>query len=136
MKSFTQTYTINAPLEKVWKALIDPEEIDLWGAGPAVMDDQEGTEFKLWDGDIYGKNIEVVKNARLAESAKRARLVQEWSEDGWDAPSKVTFELSQKDGKTIVNLTHENVPDSEAKEIEDGWKRHYLGPLKKYVELT
>jgi len=127
MKSFTQTYTINAPLEKVWKALIDPEEIDLWGAGPAVMDDQEGTEFKLWDGDIYGKNIEV---------KKEARLVQEWSEDGWETPSKVAFDLSEKDGKTIVDLTHENVPDSEAKEIEDGWKRHYLGPLKKYVELT
>jgi activator of HSP90 ATPase len=127
MKSFTQTYTINAPLEKVWKALIDPEEIDFWGGGPAVMDEEEGTEFKLWDGDIYGKNLEV---------KKEARLVQEWSQDNWNEPSRVTFELSEKDGKTQVELTHDNVPDEDFKEIEDGWKRYYLGPLKEYVERT
>jgi activator of HSP90 ATPase len=127
MKSLKQTYKINAPLEKVWKALIDPEEIDFWGGGPAEMDDLEGTEFKLWDGDIFGKNLEVKKNAKL---------VQEWSQDNWTEPSRVTFDLSEKMGKTLIELTQENIPDADVKEIEDGWKRYYLGPLKEFVERT
>ena len=54
MKTITQEYVINAPIEKVWLALIDPLVIEQWGGGPAVMNDRVGTEFKLWDGDIWG----------------------------------------------------------------------------------
>lgn len=52
----------------------------------------------------------------------------------WDKYSKVIFNLSEKDGKTKVDLIHENIPDKEAKEIEDSWKRYYLGPLQNLVE--
>ena len=126
MKTVKKTYLIKAPLEKVWKALVDPKMIDDWGAGPAQMDDQAGTEFKLWGGDIFGKNVEVVANKKL---------VQDWFEDNWDQPSKVTFTLSQKNGKIKVTLLHENIPDSEEKEIDDGWDSYYLGPMKEYLEM-
>ncbi len=53
MKVIKQTYIIKAPLEKVWNALTDPKIIEKWGAGPAIMDSKEGTEFSLWGGDIF-----------------------------------------------------------------------------------
>ena len=125
MKTIKQTYKINAPAEKVWQALVDPEEIDFWGAGPATMDEQVGTEFSLWGGDIHGKNIEV--------DPKR-KLVQEWFGGDWDEASVATFSLKENGNKTEVDLLQTNVPDDEAKEIADGWKQYYLGPIKEYLE--
>jgi len=125
MKTSKQNYKIDAPVAKVWKAFVDPKEIEAWGAGPAEMNDKEGSEFKLWGGDVWGKNLEVVPHKKL---------VQDWYGGKWEQPSKVTFTFSEVDGKTKVDLLQENVPDSEAADIDDGWKRYYLGEIKKYFE--
>ena len=127
MKSLKQIYTIKAPWEKVWQALTDAKVIDEWGGGPAKMSDQEGFEFEFWGGDIWGKNIKVIKGKQL---------VQEWTAGKWDKPSMVTFNLSEKNGKTELELIHEDIADKEFSEIEDGWKRYYLGPLKKLLEKS
>ena len=81
--------------------------------------------FKFWDGDIFGKNLEVVKNKKL---------VQDWSENGWENPSRVTFSLISNGGKTELTLIHENVPGKELKSIDDGWDEYYLSPLKNLLE--
>ena len=125
MKTITTKYIIQAPAEKVWRSLVDPKLIDDWGAGPAEMSDQEGFEFKLWNGDIYGKNIQVVSEQLL---------IQEWTTSSWDNPSKVSFNLKEDSGKTIVDLLHEDIPDEEFEEIKNGWDQNYMGPLKEYVE--
>ncbi len=125
MKSIKQTYEINASIDKVWDALVNPNIIEKWGGGPAKMNDQKGFEFELWGGDIYGKNIEVVKNKKL---------VQEWFSGKWDKPSIVTFLLSFSGNKTTVELIHTDIPDNEADDIEKGWKDYYMIPLKQLVE--
>jgi activator of HSP90 ATPase len=125
MKPIKQTYIIKAPIEKVWDALVNAKTIEKWGGGPAKMQSTQMSQFSLWGGDIHGKNTKVVKNKKL---------VQEWYGGDWEKPSKVVFELSQKDGKTTVKLTHTNLPEGEEKEFEKGWKEYYLGPLKKLLE--
>lgn len=126
MKTIKQSYTIKAPIEKVWKALVDPQDIDDWGGGPAEMNGDVGTEFKLWGGDIWGKNLEVEANGKL---------VQEWYGGDWKEPSRVTFSLKGNDKVTTIDLLQENVPDDEEKEIADGWRRYYLGPMKEMLEM-
>jgi len=126
MKIIKQTYHIHAPLEKVWRALIDPIWIEGWGGGPAEMNAKKGTDFTLWDGDIYGTNLEVVHGKKL---------VQEWFGGKWDKPSTVTFTLKKETPSiTTLKLLHEDVPDQEVRSIEEGWKDYYLGPLKHFVE--
>lgn len=125
MKTIQQTYLINSSLGEVWKALTDPKYINGWGGGPAKMDDKVGAEFEFWGGDIHGKNIEVISNKKL---------VQEWLEKNWEKPSIVTFTLTKEKDAVKVNLLHIDIPDNEAKDINDGWKEYYLGPLKKYLE--
>ncbi len=127
MKSLKQSTTINAPIEKVWDALVNSKAIEKWGAGPnVVMDDKVGTQFKLWDGDTHGKNIEV---------KQKARLVQEWVSGDWAKPSRVEFNLHSDDDKTTqLDLVHTNIPDDEYESIAQGWKDYYLGPMKKYLE--
>lgn len=125
MNTIKQEYLINAPVGKVWEALVNPKEIEKWGAGPAKMDDKEGFAFSLWGGDIYGTNTKVLPNQILE---------QDWYEGKWLEPSKVRFTLSKVGDKTKIELLHENVPDNQAEDIEDGWKRYYLGPMKDYLE--
>lgn len=125
MKTIKQTYLIHASVEQVWQALTDPTLIDAWGGGPATMDDQVGTPFSFWGGEIHGTNLEVVQHEKL---------VQGWYSGEHKQATKVTFTLSSTGANTQVDLLHENVPDSIAKSIDDGWKRYYLGPMKEYLE--
>ncbi|MEK7551186.1 MAG: SRPBCC domain-containing protein [Patescibacteria group bacterium] len=125
MKVLHQTYEINASIDKVWDALVNPKQIDKWGGGKAKMSEEIGFEFELWDGEIHGKNIKVVKNEKL---------VQEWYSGIWDKPSIVTFLLKQVGDKTIVDLKQIDIPDTEARDIEDGWQDYYMEPLKKLLE--
>lgn len=125
MKSIKQTYTIHASVEEVWKALTDPKYIDGWGGGPAKMNEEEGFEFELWGGDVWGKNVEVIPSKLL---------VQQWFGGKWDKPSIATFKLSSKDNETRVDFTNNDVPDAEFPDIEKGWRDYYLGPLKDYLE--
>lgn len=125
MRTIKQKYLIKAPVAEVWKALVEPKVIDLWGGGPARMEEKAGTKFSLWGGDIHGKNIEVTRYKQL---------VQEWFSGSWKKPSRVTFTLTEKGPETEVELLHVDVPDEEGEEIAHGWKTYYLGSMKELLE--
>ncbi len=134
MKTIKQVYHINAPVETVWQALVDPKVIDSWDGGPAKMSPKAGASFSLWGGDIHGKNLEAVENKKL---------VQEWYSGDWSKPSKATFTLKEEEAhpkvravqaKTRVELLHEDVPDAEEKDIAEGWNIYYLGEIKRLLE--
>lgn len=125
MKTIKQTYVINAPTTKVWQAFVNPSVIEQWGGGPAKMSEEEGFEFKLWGGDIYGTNTKVVTEKLLQ---------QDWYGGKWNTPSKLSFKFSEIDGKTTVDMVHSNVPDKYAKDIDQGWRDYYLGPIQELLE--
>jgi activator of HSP90 ATPase len=126
LKSINQKYMIDADITSVWQALVDPVEIEEWGGGPAEMSDQEGEDFSLWGGEIHGTN-------RQVEAPKL--LVQEWySSDAPDQQTKVTFKLSENEGKTSLELVHENILPENYDDLSQGWKDYYLEPLKELVE--
>ena len=125
MKTIEQTYEIKAPLEEVWRAFVDSKIIEKWGGGPAKMSDKENNPFSLWGGDIWGTNTKVVKHKLLE---------QHWTSGKWEKPSKVQFSFSEYDGKTTVKLLNTDVPDKSAKDIDQGWKDYYLGPIKELLE--
>lgn len=125
MKRIEQTYDIKAPITKTWQALTDPKLIEQWGGGPATMSDKAGTEFSLWGGDIFGKNVQVVPPTLL---------VQQWSDGKFAQPSNVRFELADEGDHTLLQLVQDNLPDDREQDISEGWRDYYLGPLKAFVE--
>jgi activator of HSP90 ATPase len=116
---------MNATPEEVFEALVNPDIIQTWSGDEAKMGANVGDTFSLWGGQMFGKNLEVVKNKKL---------VQEWSYDQWDAPSKVTFSIKAKGKSTIVDLIHEDVPEKSLKTIDEGWDAYYLGAMKEMFE--
>jgi len=89
------------------------------------MNETNGFEFSLWGGDIHGKNTKVVRFKELE---------QDWYGGKWDAPSKLKFELTEKEGITTVKLTQTDIPEGEFDDIADGWKTYYLGEIKRLLE--
>ena len=124
-KTIRKTYKISSTIDRVWQALVDPTVINEWGGGPSKMDSEIGTEFELWNGDIYGKNIEV---------ESKSKLVQEWFGGDWAKPSILTFTLKKDKEGVILELEQTDVPDEEFEDIDAGWDEYYLGPMKQMLE--
>jgi len=134
-KQIKQTYQIAATAETVFKALTDKKLIEEWSGDSASMDVKVGTKFKLWSGSVFGENIKVVPNKLLQQTwFSDNKAWQDFRKSG--QVSTVTFDLSEKDGQTILKLTHDNVPEADYKNTDDGWREYYLGPLKELVESS
>ena len=126
MKNFKKYFTIPAEPEDVFAALTNPFTLELWTGYPAVMDDQPGTEFSLWEGSITGNNIEVIKNKKL---------VQEWYFGDQEEKSIVTINIFENKKGSQVELNHTNIPDEDYENITEGWLEYYFGAIKEFFEI-
>ncbi|WP_372754617.1 SRPBCC domain-containing protein [Labilibaculum sp.] len=126
MKEFTFSLEISSSQEEVYNALVNPFQIELWTGYPAVMDEKVGTVFSLWEGDITGCNLEIVKDYKI---------VQEWFFGETENPSIVTLLIKKAGSKTRIDLHHTNIPEEAYDEITEGWEDYYLGSLKSFLEF-
>ena len=125
MSTIQKTYEMNATPEEVFEALVNPEMIQGWSGDEAKMSADVGGKFSLWGGQMFGTNLEVIKNKKL---------VQEWCYEQWKEPSKVTFTIKAKGKKTVLELLHEEVPEKSVNSISDGWDAYYLGAMQDMFE--
>jgi len=126
VKDFKKYFIIPATPEDVFAALTNTFTIELWTGYKAIMDDQPGTEFSLWDGDITGINLEVIKDKKL---------VQEWYFGDQVEKSLVTIKLFENKKGTQVELIHTNIPDEDYENITEGWINYYFGAIKEFFEV-
>jgi uncharacterized protein YndB with AHSA1/START domain len=125
MKQITQSYSIKAPVAKVWQALTDASLAEQWGAGPAKVDPTEGGVFSYWDGDIHGTFTKLVPE-KIIE--------QDWY--GHDNPRwkyRVIFTFEAHGDSTVVQLVYAGDILDEKKDIAD-WRDYYFDPIKKLLE--
>ncbi|HYJ65441.1 MAG TPA: SRPBCC domain-containing protein [Parafilimonas sp.] len=130
--------TYNAPVEKVWKALTDNEQMKQWYFNIAAFKPEVGFEF-TFDGGSKEKTythlckiLEVIPNKKLSYS---------WRYKDYEGYSVVTFELFDEGEKTRLKLTHtglETFPqvskDFTKESFTQGWT-HIIGiSLKNFVE--
>ena len=126
MSQFEQTYTIHAPISKVWRALTTAEMAEQWGATPAEVDARVGGEFSYWDGDIHGTFTKLVPE-KLIE--------QEWyghDNPEWKYTVMFTFTGSDTASTTVRMVYSGNITD-EQKDIKD-WQDYYFTPIKELLE--
>ncbi len=112
----------------VFDALLNPIKHTEFTGSPATTSRKTGARFTAWDGYISGKNIRLVKNAKI---------VQEWKTTEWPKgypPSRLEFTLSTKNGETELKMVHSRVPAEQVEDYRKGWYDSYWNPLKKYFE--
>ena len=110
---------IAAPLERVWRAIIEPEEIAKWLGATVTHDARvEGHMRVDWEGSyLAGGRILAYDPPRLVE--------YEWDAlPQRDSDSVVRFELREVSGGTELTLTHRDMTPDDAPLNGAGWHAH------------
>lgn len=130
--------TYNAPVEKVWKAITDKNEMKQWYFDLEEFSPEKGFEFTFDAGD---KNIMYTHICKIVEVIPYQKLSYSWRYEDYEGDSLVTFELFPEGEKTRLKLTHEgletfpqNNPSFAKESFAGGWNEIIGKNLKGYVE--
>ena len=130
--------TIDAPVAKVWRALVTPETIKRYMFGATVVSEwKEGSPI-VWKGEWKGKPYED-KGVIVRLDPGRTLRYTHWSPlsgvpETPENQHTVTIELEGEGAHTHVSLSQDkNRTEEERKHSEENWKTMLVG-LKKVLE--
>ena len=132
--------TYDAPVEKVWKALTDKNEMKQWYFDLAEFKPEPGFEFQFYGEGKQGEKF--LHLCKIIDAIKNKKLRYSWRYDGYEGISFVTFELFDEGGKTRLKLTHEGIEtfpktannDFAKENFAEGWTYITGTSLKEYLE--
>ncbi len=129
--------TMNAPTEKVWKAITDKEQMKQWYFDLAEFKPEVGFEFSFVGGS---KEKSYVHLCKITEVVPGKKLQYSWRYEEYPGNSFVTFELFPEGNGTRLKLTHEGLEtfptdnkDFARSSFEAGWT-HIIG--KSIIEFV
>jgi uncharacterized protein YndB with AHSA1/START domain len=130
--------TIDAPIDAVWKAITDAEELTRWFVEEASVEPGVGGTFTIsWGGEEKGQSrIEAWQPNELLRVAL-VGLMENAKHDG-STPIVDEYTLERRDGKTVLRLVSSNIPSSPDWDgfydgTNSGWKS-FLRTLRHYLE--
>lgn len=129
----------NAPVEKVWKAITDRDQMKEWYFDFVEFKPEVGFTFQFSGGPEDRQYLHLCK---ITEVVPLKKLAYTWKYDGYPGESVVTFELFPDGNNTRLKLSHEGLetfpaiknPDFEKKNFVEGWNQIIGTSLKEYVE--
>jgi len=129
---------IEAPVQNVWDALVDPKAIKQYMFGSTVTSEWRKGSPISWKGEWQGKAYEdkgVILEIEPGRTLKYSHFSPlSGQPDEPENYHNVTIELVEQDHATRVSLSQDNNPDEEAREHSaKNWETMLTG-LKKYVE--
>ena len=129
----------NAPVEKVWKAITDKDEMKQWYFDLSEFKAVPGFEFRFTGEGHKGEKY--LHLCKITDVIANKKLAYSWRYEGFEGISFVTFELFDEAGKTRLKLTHEglesfpaNNPDFAKESFAEGWTYIIGKSLKEFVE--
>src|SRR5688572_12420371 len=96
--------TYNAPVEKVWLALTDKDQMKQWYFDLAEFKPEVGFEFQFYGQGKKGEQY--LHLCRVTEVVKNKKISYTWKYEGFPGESLVSFVLADVGGKTKLTLTH------------------------------
>lgn len=129
----------NAPVSMVWQAITDKNEMKKWYFDLAEFKAEAGFKFQFYGGTDAGKQY--LHLCEVTEVIPGKKLTYSWRYDGYSGNSLVSFELFEREDKTLLKLTHSGLetfpkenPDFAAGNFVEGWNHILHISLKKYLE--
>lgn len=129
---------INAPLAKVWDALINPDVIKQYFFGAEVVSDwKEGSPI-IFRGEYQANKYEE-KGVLLQIKPESLLQYTHWSpfDELPDAPENYrtwTFRLSEEDTHVLLSMTEDNIPTEKKRERSDEFWTGVLATIKQLLE--
>jgi len=138
-KSFVIERTYNAPVEKVWNALTDKDQMKEWYFKLDEFRPEPGFEFSFAGQGHKGEKY--IHLCKVLEVVKHKKLSYSWTYKDYPGYSVVTFELFSEGGNTRLVLTHAGLEtflqdnaDFARESFAAGWTELIGKLLKQYVE--
>ncbi len=131
--------TYEAPIERVWEAITNKDQMKHWYFEIHDFKPEVGYEFEFTgqkEGKIY------LHKCKVVEVNPTAKIAYTWRYEGCVGQSLVTFELFRVDkNKTRLKLTHsdldtfpQDVPDFSEGNFNEGWNYLLGKSLPAFVE--
>lgn len=127
-----------APIEKVWEAITNKDQMKHWYFEVSDFKAEVGFEFQF-----YGESDEkeYLHKCTVVEAEPKTKISYTWSYDGYIGQSLVTFELFSEDkNKTRLKLTHSGTdtflshPDFAQANFNERWNNILGQSLRDFVE--
>ena len=128
--------TYDAPVNKVWQALTDKEQMKQWYFDIPDFRAEIGAELTFEAG--CDSDHSFVHKCKITELVPNKKIAYTWSYPGHEGMSEVSFELSGDNGKTHLKLSHsglETFPQTGAfarENFNGGWT-HFAGALGEFL---
>lgn len=131
--------TVNAPAEKVWKALTDRNEMNIWYFDIPDFVLKEGAVFNFYEP---GEERKYHHQAEILEIVPERKLKHTWFYPEFsEQKTTLIWELQPEDEQTLVRLTHEDInhfndlgENFSEKAFTDGWSQIIEQNLKRFLE--
>jgi uncharacterized protein YndB with AHSA1/START domain len=130
---------LNAPVEQVWKAISDREQMKEWYFDLTQFKPETGFEFQF-TGENEG--MKFIHLCKVTEVIPYKKLAYSWQYQGVEGYSVVSFELFDEGEKTRLKLTHEGLesfPQDKnyaRKNFVAGWTEIIGSMLPAYLQKT
>lgn len=104
---------VQAPIDRVWRALVEPAEAATWWGVDSVTV-EPGQRYLLHGGEMPpGGPITAWDPPHL--------LAFEWNRDETDTPQVITFRLTAQGDRTHLHFSHEGLLESWSESVLPGW---------------
>ncbi|MCE3294885.1 MAG: Activator of Hsp90 ATPase 1 family protein [Crocinitomicaceae bacterium] len=131
--------TYNAPVQRVWDALTDKDQMKQWYFDLDEFKPEPGFRFRFYGQGHKGENY--LHLCEVIEAEPLKKLTYSWEYDGYPGKSYVSFELWDENGQTRVVLTHKGLntfpadnADFARESFNGGWTELIGKLLKEFVE--
>lgn len=130
--------TFDAPIQKVWKAITDRDQMKKWYFDLKEFKAEVGFEFQILSG-CHGRDY--LHLCKITEVTPDKKLTHSWRYDGYEGISFVTWELFPEGNKTRLKLTHTGLetfpksnPDFAKENFVEGWTSIIGTSLQTFLE--
>jgi uncharacterized protein YndB with AHSA1/START domain len=130
-RTFEHALTVEAPRDRVFRALTDADELKRWWITDGVSEPRPGGRFR-YEWKMADPADDHVQEGTYDEVAEGERVAFPWHSPAGD--SRVTLALTDGDGGTRVSLVHAGIAaDDQFERYEQGWQG-FLANLKSVLE--
>jgi activator of HSP90 ATPase len=123
--SITQQALIAAEPAEVYAVLADADALSALSGMSGVPGPSAGEEFSAFDGNVTGRQIELVPGQRLVQAWRFPQFAP-------GTYSMVSFTLTAEAGGTRLVIQQHGEPDDWHDHIDANWPTFYLTPLENH----
>lgn len=121
---------VHASPERIYQAWLSSSEHSAMTGRQAMVEGNVGGRFTAYDGRIEGAMVELEPGRRI---------VQRWRSSDFPSDAEdslLEVRLEPIDNGTRVAFVHTEIPEGQATQLEEGWRRDYLEPMDRYFVAT